>query len=155
MTATTRNWSDMGLRWESETVRKQYGPNKSDIRTVRTDAQIPVIFDLDAFRLHFGDEPLLDMADGTSLRVKAQGINRAEACLKMDADELRETIYNAIRGMRRSGSRTTTVVKYPLPDGTFYTGTDLVEYQSAYTAALVDAGVAADVARSIALSLKF
>ncbi len=157
-TNAPRDYAALGLQFVTETVRKTFGPNKSDVRVVTDKAQIGVIVDLDLFRKAFGDEFILECADGTSLRVQSQAVNRSEAALaalkKGDVEAVREMIYDRIKGTRRTSRTTTVEVKvYTLPGGDTYKGADLVEYQSLYAAALVDLGTPADVARSVALTI--
>ncbi|CAB4165201.1 hypothetical protein UFOVP1537_9 [uncultured Caudovirales phage] len=150
----TQQWEDRGVSFVTETVNKVYGENnQSDKREVGT-ATIPMIIDLDKFRATYGDAYILDMSNGTSLRVKAQSYwrnakNRSEEVFEIWLDA---TFRNA-RAPRAGGSTTVTVKVYGLPNGETYTGTNEVEYRSEYMAALVDAGTPEAVARTIALAM--
>ena len=136
-------YDEMGIRWESEEVSVVYGDNQSDKRIVNSAAQIAVITDLDKFRATFGDTFLLAMSDGTSLRVGCQRIGR-----KFDGKNIegnRKAVLDYIRGTRSRG----TTTRRPLPDGTFYHGTDEVEFRQLYAAKLVDLGTPATLALTI------
>ncbi len=153
MDTDTKAVPTFGIVWESEPVQKRAGPNASDNVVWRTDAQIPVVVDLDAFRAEFGDAPVLASLDGTSIRVMAQDIARRRD-RKTPVAELQALVINRIRGIRtRVSGAAATVTKYPLPGGTFYIGTDVTEYRQLYIAALVESGVSTDVALNIALTL--
>lgn len=154
MSATERNWEDMGISWSEEDVSRQQGPHATD-RVVIGKAQIPVVSDLDKFRTHFGDSVVLGILDGTSIRVQAQDVSRTGIAKGLKVSEIRERMYLRLKGIRNRplAGEVKTVVKYPLPGGAFYTGTDLVEYQQQYVAALVDLGTPAEVARTIAGSI--
>ena len=145
------NFADYGLVFISEPVSKQHGPNKSDRVEWRKDAPIPVVQDLDKFRAHFGDAPVLAALDGTSFRVMAQGVARSKE-RNTPVEVLQEIIYNRLRGLntRTVSTRTETVKVYALPNGEQYAGTDENEYRQLYAAALVDAGVDTSVALQIA-----
>jgi hypothetical protein len=143
------NWSDYGIAFETEAVAKRAGPNNSDKRTVSDKAQIAVIVDLQKFLKEFGEDCLLAMSDGTSLRVKSQGLNRA--MVGKSVDEIQDAHYNLIKGIRRAGRATPM---YPLPDGSKMAGDDWTAYQAAYMAQLVDMGMPGDVARNISLALQ-
>jgi hypothetical protein len=143
-----RNWNEYGIVFRTESVAKRNGPNNSDKATVTDNAQIAVIEDLAAFLNHFGGECLLAMSDGTSLRVKSQGLNRAMVGKKVE--EIQEAHYAMLKGIRRAGKVTTM---YPLPDGTKMSGDDWTEYQQAYAGQLVDMGTPSDIALNIAQNL--
>ena len=144
-------YSDFGLDFTSEPVNKQHGPNKSDATLWRKDAQIPRVTDLEKFRAHFGDLPILAALDGTSFRVMAQGVARSKPANTAVAI-LREIVYNRLRGLttRTQLVQIKEVRTFSLPDGTTYEGTDEVEYQQLFAAALIDAGV--DNATALALA---
>lgn len=146
-----RNYADYGIAFISEPVSKQHGPNKTDRVEWREDAQIPVVQDLDKFREHFGDAPVLAALDGTSFRVMAQGVARSKE-RNTPVEVLQEIVYNRLRGLntRTASVRTVTEKVYALPNGETYSGTDENEYQQLYAAALVDSGVDTSVALSIA-----
>ena len=148
-----------GLNWSSETVNTE--PDKTgSVKVVASDdAQILSIVDYDNFTANFPNakEILLGIANGTSLRVMAQDVNRRNPSKSV---EIRRTaIVNRLQGVRNAGVRTVvtkivekivTVRKAPLPGGTFYEGDNETEYQAEYIAALVDLGVAVPDARNIA-----
>lgn len=151
-------WADRGITWAAgEEVSKRYGPNDSDKRVLGT-AQIPVVTDLDKFRKAYGDACVLGIMDGTSLRVMAQDVNRSGLVKGLSAEEIRSRIHLRLKGIRNSSVatvKTVTVKVYALPGGGQYAGTDLVEYQQAYVAALVDLGTPAEVATTVAASITF
>jgi len=149
-----RNWNEVGISWSAESVSRRHGENASDKAVIGT-AQIPLVADLDVVRNHFGDGVITGSLNGTSWRVMAQDVSRRmlEKGTK-DAEAIREAVYNRLRGIRNpvmATPRTVEVKVYTLPDGTTYSGTNLAEYQAAYMAALVDQGIPADTARTIAL----
>jgi hypothetical protein len=152
-----------GLQWLTETVNTE--PDKTgSVKVVASDdAQILAIVDYDNFTANFPNakEILLGIANGTSLRVMAQDVNRRNP--KKTAEERRTAIVNRLQGVRNAGARTVvtkivekivTVRKAPLPGGGFYEGENETEYQAEVMAALVDLGMNADAARTIAVSYK-
>lgn len=146
------NWADRGISWQTEDVSKQHGSHATD-KVVIGKAQIPVVTDLEKFRSEYGDACVLGILDGTSIRVMAQDVNRTSLAKGLKADEIKARIDARLRGIRNRPLGGTTVVTklvYVLPNGEKYTGTSLVEFQSEYMAALVDAGVPAEVARTLA-----
>lgn len=145
------NWADRGISWTQEDVSKQHGDHATD-RVVIGQAQIPVVNDLDKFRKEYGDACVLGILDGTSIRVMAQDVNRSGLTKGLKAEEIRQRIDARLRGIRNRplAGATKTVVVYMLPNGQRYNGTSLVEFQQAYLAALVDAGVPTEVARTLA-----
>lgn len=147
------DWAARGIVWIEEDVSEQAGDHATD-RRVLGKAQMPVVKDLSKFVAEYGEACVLGSLDGTSIRVMAQDVNRTGLRKRMSADEIRNRIDARLRGIRnRAVTTVKEVVKYPLPGGKFYSGTDLAEYQAEYTAALVDLGTPADVARTIALSM--
>lgn len=149
----SRNWEELGIEWIEETVSKQAGDHATD-RAVIGKAQMPIVRDLPKFVGHFGDGCVLGIMDGTSVRVMAQDVNRRGIQKGMKPEAIREAIYNRLIGVRnapRATVRTVEVKIHNLPNGTTYSGTDLVEYRQLYLSALVDAGVAVSVAQQIAL----
>ncbi len=159
----TTNYADFGISWESTTVARQAGEHRTDRVALKGTAEIPVPTDLGKLRAAIGDDRVNGFLNGSSIRVVAQDVNRRylEACArgerKYNQDDLRALVWARISGktVRLASGRTVTVTvnRRQLPDGTWYEGTELVEYQAAYAAALVDKGVPADVARDIALAL--
>lgn len=150
-----------GLTWVTDTVNKQPGGNGAQKTTVSTDAQILTLVDVTAFLDNFpnGGEILKGIANGTSLKVLAQGINRDNPTKSIEWR--RTAILNRFLGVRNSPTVVkvvekiveVTVVKHSLPGGATYEGTDLTEYQAAYIAALVDMGVEVSVAQGIASNI--
>lgn len=146
------NWADRGITWATEDVSKQHGDHATD-RVVIGQAQIPVVTDLAKFTAEYGVACVLGILDGTSIRVMAQDVNRSGLAKGMKQDELRQRVDARLRGIRNrpvGGVVTKEVKVYMLPNGQRYTGTDLAEFQAAYTAALVDAGIDAAVALTLA-----
>ena len=144
-------WANYGMTWETEKVSKQAGPNKSDRVAFHTLAQLPKIEDFSKFETHFGKPAVLAMLNASnSIRVRAQAINRARLEAGDKATEtLRNCVYNAMRGVRASASPIQVRV-YTLPNGELFNGSDVVEYQQLYAAALVEAGVPANIATALA-----
>lgn len=148
-----RNWQEMGIVWLTEKVAKRDGNTKVEMHG---DAYIPQVVDVSAAVEHFGNDCIAGALNGTSWRVAAQDVNRRLKAAGQSEDAIKDAIYNRIKGIRNTavgGSR--TVVVYKLPNGTSYSGTDLVEYQQAFIAALVDLGVdnATTIAKAQALTL--
>ena len=146
-----RDWNSIGIDWTQEPVSKQAGDHATD-RKVIGDAEMPIVKDLTAFIAEFGEDCVLGIMDGTSLRVMAQDVNRRLIPKGDKGETIREAIYNRLRGVRNAsrGGVVKEVKVYTLPDGTVYKGTDVTEYQQAYMAALVDAGTPVAVAQTIA-----
>ena len=150
------NWEDRGIVWVEEEVSERGSSNGSDTR-VLGKAQIPQVVDLQKFVAHYGEGVVLGSLDGTSVRVMAQDVNRTGLRKRLTVEEIRERIDGRLRGVRARGVPAVKVVEVKvltLPDGSTYNGTDEVEYQQAYLAALVDAGVPVEVAKGIALAQK-
>lgn len=144
----TLDYDAMGIRWETEPVSRTFGENQSDKRIVNPSAQILVIEDIDKFRATFGDDFLLATANGTSPRVICQRIGRHDRFHNgRDIEGNRAAVLNAVRGTRNTLK---AVTRHPLPDGTFYHGTDETEYRQLYMAGLVDAGVPTGIAQNLA-----
>jgi hypothetical protein len=145
------NYADFGISFTSEPVAQRAGPNATD-RKVIGNGQIAVVTDLNKFVEHFGADVVLGILDGTSIRVMSQDVSRRglTATPKASDDQIREAIYNRLKGVRNRGGGTREVVIHVLPNGEKYTGSDLAEFQSLYAAALVDAGVDADTAIMLA-----
>lgn len=138
---------DGAIRWESEAVATVYGDNQSDKRTVNAAAQIAVMQDVQKFEVAFPGY-ILQSSDGTSLRVACQRIGRKFN--GKDVEGNRKAVIAHLQGVRASR---TQIVRRALPDGTFYTGTDEVEFRQTYAAALVDAGVDSSIALGISKAL--
>lgn len=150
--AQSINWADFGITLSIESVQKQAGPHASDRRVITDNAIIPTVVDVEKFVEAFGPQTLLRFINGTSLRVRAQSVARQMAKEK-DTDKIEQALLNSIKAVRNVGVRSVTTITvnvHDLPDGTKYTGSDLVEYQQLYTAALMDAGVDSEVALNIA-----
>lgn len=147
------NYDELGIRFDLEEVAKQNGDNRSDKVTFNRKAPIVIVTDVTKFRESFGDETILAVFDGTSIRVKSQAIARRMLAKGATDESIREANVNMLRGVRNATRGGTTVVKYALPDNTFFTGTDEAAYQAAYLAALLtiegmDEQVALNIARS-------
>jgi hypothetical protein len=149
------NYDELGIRFDLEEVAKQSGDNRSDKVTFARKAPIVIVTDVTKFRESFGDETILAVFDGTSIRVKSQAIARRMLAKGANDEAIREANVNMLRGVRNATRGGTTVVtKYALPNGQTYSGTNETEYQAEYLAALVDAGVPAEIARTIAVAQK-
>jgi len=155
---TENDYAEMGLRFDTEVVSKQRGDHASD-RVELGNGQIAVVTDLEKFRTAFSDATILGILDGTSIRVMSQDVSRRLLNKGTKAaDAIQSAIINRLHGVRNSGGgsvRTITKNVYALPDGTKYDGESEVEYQQAYAAALVDAGVPSAAALAIASNQKF
>lgn len=142
-----RDDTNLGIVWEVEVVHEQAGDHATDRIVKASDAQIPVIVDLEKFRKEFGDNYLLRAMNGTSLRVMAQRVNRAMST--KPEQERRDAILNVIKGTRNTGPRV-SIPTYRVPTPDF---TDVVEYRGTsapeFMAALVDAGYNVDTAKKI------
>lgn len=150
------NYADFGITFTAEPVAKRAGPNATD-RKVIGNGQIAVVTDLTKFVEHFGAPVVLGIMDGTSVRVMSQDVSRRglEATPKHTPEQIQDAIYNRLKGVRNRGAATTKeIIVHILPDGTKYTGDNLVEFQQQYAAALVDAGVDSDTALLIAQNQK-
>lgn len=145
------DWAERGVTFVKDEVARRAGPNATDRRTVG-DATIAVISDLDKFRAAYGDEYLLHMSNGTSLRVTCQRMWRDN--VKMAESEFFLRLDGVFRRVRVAGtSGKTTVIevtRHDLPDGTAYEGTDEIEYRQLYVMQMVDLGVEVSVAQGIA-----
>lgn len=138
---STRNWDAIGIRWDdSKDVHRQAGDHATD-RISLGAGQVPQLYDLDVFMSSVSNARELilgGMNGGQSWRVAAQDVSRSayETGTK-DAETIRERVWNRIQGIRATGGGSTK--RYALPGGTFWTGSDLVEYRDAYFEALVAA----------------
>ena len=150
------NWESFGITWKTEVVSKQHGPNKTDRVAYTTKAQIPTVADeaaWDKFVAHFGKGGVLALFTASnSIRVRAQAVCRSAIEEgERDEEKLRQRVYNNMKGIRAQASVVVnTVYVNRLPDGTMYEGTDELEFQQAYAAAMVDMGVPADTATAMA-----
>lgn len=149
-----KDWASYGIAWVQEPVSKQMGDHATDKRIIGT-AEMPIVEDLTKFVAHFGESVVLGIMDGTSVRVMAQDVNRRLIQKGQKGEAIRDAIYNRLMGTRNASRGSVTVTVYKLPDGTEYKGTNEVEYQQAYTAALVDMGTPADIAMQIGSNQKF
>lgn len=146
------NYSDFGITFASEPVAQRAGPNATDRRVIG-NGQIAVVNDLNKFVEHFGEQVVLGILDGTSIRVMSQDVSRRglTATPKATTEQIQEAIYNRLKGVRNRGAGgTVEVIIHVLPNGEKFTGTDENEFQQLYAAALVDEGVDADTALMIA-----
>lgn len=148
----SHNWENYGIEWLTEPVSKQSGPNATS-RVELGDAQIANVVDVSRFVEHFGETAALSFINGTSLRVTCQRIGRAaiQAGVK-DPEAMRDRVYNAIKGIRAARTVTKVILRQ-LPDGTT-TDMPVEEFRAEYVAQLVDQGVPASVATSIAANLQ-
>lgn len=149
-----QNWADYGIAWLEEEVAKRTDGNTKVI--INGAAQIPQVIDVQKALDHFGNEAIAGALNGTSWRVAAQDVNRRMLPGKPSVDVLRQAVYNRLLGIRNAASVVTKTVKvYTLPNGTSYTGSDLLEYQQAFIAAMVDLGIdsATAISKSQALAL--
>jgi hypothetical protein len=150
----TINWESRGIVWLTEDVSERAGPNGTDTR-VLGKAQIPQVTNLSAFVQEYGEGAVLGSLDGTSIRVMAQDVNRRGIVKRLSAEEIRTRIDGRLRGIRPRGvPETKEVLVYALPNGDVFTGTDEIEYQQEYAAALVEMGVEAEMALTIAKNQK-
>jgi hypothetical protein len=153
---TENDYALMGIRFDTEEVSKQRGDHASD-RVVIGNGQIAVVTDLVKFEAALPGV-ILGCLNGTSIRVMCQDVSRR--CIEKGvkaADAIQAAIMLRLKGVRASGGTRVIekiVPKYSLPDGTFYSGADETEYQQLYAGALVDAGVPATAALSIAQNQK-
>lgn len=150
------DWAARGIIWIEEEVSEQTGDHATD-RRVLGKAQMPVVKDLTAFVAEYGEGAVLGSLDGTSIRVMAQDVNRTGLRKRLSADDIKLRIDGRLRGIRSRAIAnvvTKEVTVYTLPGGQTYTGTDEVEYQQAYVAALVELGTPAEVAINIASTMK-
>lgn len=152
------NWDARGIEWVLEEVSEQVGTNKTS-RRVLGSVPIPIPRDLDKIVAEYGADSVMGSLNGTSWRVIAQDIGRRGLAANISVDEMKSRFDARIRGLRNA-PMTRTVVREVvvekvvrqnvLPDGAIYTGSDEVEYQQMYAAALEIQGVPAAVAVSIA-----
>lgn len=145
----TQPWSEFGLAVSTESVQEQVGEHATDRRIVNDHALIATVVNVATFVETFGEPALMKFINGTSLRVTCQRIARSMA-KERDTAKVEVALLNAIRSVRNAVVQTRTVIVHALPNGTTYDGTDLVEFQQEYAAALIDAGVPGDVALNIA-----
>lgn len=136
-----QDYTDMGIRFDAEPVAQRNGPNGSDKRTLGM-GQIAVPVDLEKIRVAFGDDAVMGSLNGTSWRVMSQDISRRGILAKHTVEQIQLAIVNRLKGIRNSSGKTpATITKYALPDGKFYSGTDVMEYRQAIIAAYIDLGI--------------
>lgn len=147
-----RDWDSIGITWLAEKVHRADGNTKVEIRGT---AQIPNLTNLEKFLkgVPEGQKLVTDSINGTSWRVTGQGANRRmlEKNPQIGIEELREFVWGSV--VKAGGPRGVRVVEkkvHTLPGGGTYDGTDQVEYQQLYAAALIDRGTPNDVALDIA-----
>ena len=158
----SRNWDEIGIAWAMESVSKQPGGHASDKVEVGK-GPIPELIDITKAVAAGLGEAILAGLNGTSWRVKAQGVIRSTAEMKdgrrqlADVEAMKEKVYQKLLGMRNVSARTTVVeVKVrPLPNGSEYKGTEETEFRALYIAALVDLGIAADQAQLVCAGIKW
>lgn len=138
-----RDWSAIGIVWESDDVSEVFGENNQSDKRVVATAQLPRIIDLDK-AAKAGVNILAWLNASNSMRVRAQAIARATEG-KLDVEALRERVFAALLGQRATATGR-TVVKRNLPDGTIYEGDSEVDFRQLFALALVEMGVPSDVA---------
>lgn len=89
-----------GSHFEFEEVKSSHGTKSLGERPLL------VWNDLDAMRSYYGDEGVLRMADGTSLRVSFQSIGRRMALAGKSDDEIAQAQVDFRPGERRVGEST-------------------------------------------------
>lgn len=144
----SRNWNEMGLAWATENVSENVSTTNSSQKRVVGQAQIAIVEDLDKFRAHFTDAVMLGIFDGTSVRVTSQNVCRPMLNKgKPSVDDLREAVYNRLKGIRVSVRSVTKsyVVVIMLPNGETYEGESEEGFQRAYVEAAVDMGITTEI----------
>lgn len=150
----SRNWKELGIRWETSVVMRQHGDHASDRRPLG-NAQIPVLEDPDLAIKNGLGPAILKGVNGTSWRVMAQDVsrNKLEDGIK-DADVIQEDVFKRLLSIRASGG-TRVIVKRNLPNGDIYEGSDETEFRQMFAAALVDLGIDAETATEKATKATF
>src|SRR5688572_6525220 len=120
--------SAYGLSWSVENVSKSPGGNASSKTINCTDAQILTIESVPLFRANFpnADEILRGIANGTSLRVTCQDVNRRNP--RETVAWRRTTILGRVQGIRHTPTTVRVVEKIvtvekvvrQLPNGTTF-----------------------------------
>lgn len=149
------DWAAAGFRLELEKVAKRAGTNGSDKVELNRPALMPIPVDLPKVIESVGAEGILGSLDGTSLRVKFQGVNREHPTESLAEIEVR--LWNVVKGIR--AAKAPSVPKHSLPGGGFYQGTDLDAYRTAYIRCLVEhdetGNMTPEIAQMVAMTLKF
>lgn len=144
---TDEGCQEYGFHWSGEAVQRRMGKNDSDKRVVNSLAQIAVMDDTDKFNQAFPGY-ILQMSNGTSLRVKCQDFGRDFDGKDIPAN--RKRVMEHLMGAR---VHRTSVVRRSLPNGQVYTGVNEVEFRQLYAAALVDQGIESSLAIQIARTI--
>jgi len=155
----SRKWTDVGISWEISEVCKRIGGDTDASKQVVGTCVIPVVVDLATFRAQFANLSDTDfLGASSSITVKAQDVCRREGIITNDPaklEALKEKVWARLCGVRAAGIRRPATPKRPLPDNTFYTGTDEVEYRQLWIAGLVDRGTPVEIAKDIASNIAF
>lgn len=148
----TLDYEALGIKWETESVSRVFGPNQSDKQEVNDAAQIAVMTDVARFDAAFPGY-ILAMSNGTSLRVKCQSIGRKfNGRTEADREANRAAVMASLKGVR---IRATSAPKRPIPGGEYYHGTNETEYRQLCLAAYVDQGFDSAVASKLVALLPF
>jgi hypothetical protein len=155
----SRNWAELGISWEIAEVCKRVGGDTDASKQVVGTCVVPIVVDLATFRAQFPDLSDTDfLGASSSITVKAQDVCRREGIITTDPaklEALKEKVWARLQGVRSVGVRKPSTPKRPLPDNTFYTGTDEVEYRQLWISGQVDLGVPVEVAKLVAANIAF
>lgn len=137
--------AEHGFEWVIEPVSKQAGPNKSD-RKIVGKGPILRVTDVAKFDATFPGV-ILACLDGSSIRVKAQGVVRPMliANPNVSIDDMKDAVINNLKGVR-SARRAAAPVFVGLDGKNYATQTEAAQANLAH---LVDSGIPADVARQV------
>lgn len=168
-TPAARDWAAIGIGWHEEKVARRQASGTTAKAEITGTAQIPFVTNVDLALGHFGGERLCAALDAQGWRVPAQDVNRAQLPNKPSVEALREAVYNRLMGIRNAPRTTQVVVEkivtvetkiYTLADGTTFKpdaskggAENLISYQQAAMAALVDVGVPSAAAQNIVRTL--
>ena len=101
--------STHGFEWLSEEVRKDLD---GDRKYVKVGNAVPIlkVIDIALFEATFPGVVLASL-DGTSIRVKCQGVTRRMVLLNRAATtlDMQEAVLKSLHGVRTGGTRTTEV----------------------------------------------
>lgn len=151
------DYAAYGMGWEHGDVNKRVGAANNSQLIHAGESILPIVTDLAKFRAHFGDDAVRGMLNASnSLRVMAQGVRRnwdANDPERPTLDNVKYRIYNKMRGIRTYVVPAQTITKRSVADGTFYEGTDEVEYRQLNVAAYVDEGLTVEQAQRMANKL--
>ena len=111
-----------GFEWLSEEVRKDLD---GDRQYVKVGNAVPIlkVIDIALFEATFPGVVLASL-DGTSIRVKCQGVTRRMVLLNRSVAtaEMQEAVLKSLHGVRTGGTRTTEV--HIGPNGERFTNAD-------------------------------